>query len=42
MVLNGIRHNGSIQRGAGSVPGTLGLPGVLGGMVLSTPVTGCA
>jgi hypothetical protein len=42
MVLNGIRHDDSTEQGPGSIPGTVGLPGALGGVVLSTPVTGCA
>lgn len=36
MVLNGIGHHSWIQQGAGRGPGTAGLPGALGGAVLST------
>ena len=31
MVLNGIRHNGSVEQGAGTVSGTVSLPGIIAG-----------
>lgn len=31
MVLNGIRHNGSVEHCAGSVSGTVSLPGIIAG-----------
>lgn len=31
MVLNGIQHNGSVEQGAGTISGTVSLPGIIAG-----------